>query len=130
MLLLQKWVHDGAGWISLDVKRQEQVIRRTKVDSVELVDRPETSQVARTGQDDFGQIFRRNTAFGSVREHGTMFVGFSAEQRYLAVMLESMAGLTTGVRDELTRSSRPVTGAYYFVPSLDDLAAFASTSVT
>jgi putative iron-dependent peroxidase len=129
VLLLQKWVHDGAAWTSLDVKRQEQVIGRTKVDSVELVDRPETSHVARTDQDDFGQIFRRNTAFGSVREHGTMFVGFSAEQRYLAVMLESMAGLTNGVRDELTLYSRPVTGAYYFVPSLDDLDAFASTSI-
>jgi len=43
-------------------------------------------------------------------------------------MLESMAGLTNGVRDELTRYSRPVTGAYYFVPSLDDLDAFASTT--
>jgi putative iron-dependent peroxidase len=89
--------------------------------------RPDASHVARTDQDDFGHIFRRNTAFGSVREHGTMFVGFSAEQRPLAVMLDSMAGLTNGVRDDLTRYSRPVTGAYYFVPSLDDLAVFAST---
>jgi putative iron-dependent peroxidase len=40
-----------------------------------------------------------------------------------------MAGLTNGVRDELTLYSRPVTGAYYFVPSLDDLDAFASTSI-
>jgi len=127
-LLLQKWVHDGAAWTSLDTKRQEQAIGRTKVDSVELVDRPETSHVARTDQDDFGHMFRRNTAFGSVREHGTMFVGFSAEQRNLAVMLESMAGLTNGLRDELTRYTRAVTGAYYFVPSLDDLEACASPS--
>ena len=121
VLLLQKWVHDGAAWTSLDTKRQEQTIGRTKVDSVELVDRPETSHVARTDQDDFGHMFRRNTAFGSVREHGTMFVGFSAEQRNLAVMLESMAGLTNGLRDELTRYTRAVTGAYYFVPSVESL---------
>jgi putative iron-dependent peroxidase len=57
-----------------------------------------------------------------------MFVGFSAEQRNLAVMLESMAGLTNGLRDELTRYTRAVTGAYYFVPSLDDLEACASPS--
>jgi porphyrinogen peroxidase len=31
-----------------------------------------------------------------------------------------------GTRDELTRYSRPLTGAYYFVPSLEDLASFAS----
>ena len=73
------------------------MIGRTKIDSAELTDRPDTSHVARTDQDDFGHIFRRNTAFGSVREHGTMFVGFSAEQRPLAVMLDSMAGLTNGV---------------------------------
>jgi putative iron-dependent peroxidase len=127
VLLLQKWLHDGAAWTALDIEDQERVIGRTKIDSTELTDRPDASHVARTDQDDFGHIFRRNTAFGSVREHGTMFVGFSAEQRPLAVMLDSMAGLTNGVRDDLTRYSRPVTGAYYFVPSLDDLAVFAST---
>ena len=53
-----------------------------------------------------------------------MFVGFCAEQRPLAAMLDSMAGIG-GTRDELTRYSRPLTGAYYFVPSVDDLAAAA-----
>jgi putative iron-dependent peroxidase len=32
-------------------------------------------------------------------------------------MLESMAGLESGARDALTRYTRPLTGAYYFVPS-------------
>jgi putative iron-dependent peroxidase len=35
----------------------------------------------------------------------------------LQTMLESMAGLATGTRDALTRYTRPLTGAYYFVPS-------------
>ena len=69
-------------------------------------------------------IFRRNTPYGSVREHGTMFVGFSAEQRFLSTMLQSMAGVD-GERDALTRYTQALTGAYYFVPSLEDLAAFA-----
>ena len=51
-----------------------------------------------------------------------MFVGFCAEQRPLAAMLESMAGLD-GPRDELTRYTRPLTGAYYVIPSTDALAA-------
>jgi putative iron-dependent peroxidase len=50
-----------------------------------------------------------------------MFVGFSADQRRLSTMLESMAGLHTGVRDALTRYTRPITGAYYFVPSTESL---------
>jgi hypothetical protein len=32
-------------------------------------------------------------------------------------MLASMAGVTTGTRDALTYFARPLTGAYYFVPS-------------
>jgi putative iron-dependent peroxidase len=126
VLLLQKWVHDSAAWTSLSTSEQEQVIGRTKRDSVELEDRPATSHVARTDQDEFGTIFRRNTPYGSVREHGTMFVGFSAEQRPLAAMLDSMAGVDGGARDELTRYARALTGGYYFVPSLDDLAVFGS----
>src|SRR6185312_9226083 len=36
-------------------------------------------------------------------------------------MLENMAGLTDGVRDELTVYTTPLTGAYYFVPSTQSL---------
>ena len=36
-------------------------------------------------------------------------------------MLESMLGLSDGVRDALTRYTQPLTGAYYFVPSTQDL---------
>jgi porphyrinogen peroxidase len=121
VLLLQKWSHDAVGWESLPVVRQEQVIGRAKLDSVELEDRPTESHVARTDQDQFGKIFRRNMPYGTVTEHGTMFVGFSAEQRRLASMLESMAGLTDGTRDGLTYFTTPLTGAYYFIPSTEAL---------
>ena len=121
ILLLQKWPHDTPAWESLAVEEQELVIGRRKLDSLELDDKPADSHVASTDQDDFGKIFRRNMPYGTVTDHGTMFVGFSAEQRPLEAMLESMAGLKTGARDALTRYSRPVTGAYYFVPSADAL---------
>ena len=125
VLLLQKWVHDAPAWSALSQDQQEQVMGRTKVGSIELDDKPETSHVARTDQEVFGQIFRRNTPYGSVTEHGTVFVGFSAEQAPLATMLESMAG-RTGIRDALTRYTTPLTGGYYFVPSADDILAFAT----
>jgi putative iron-dependent peroxidase len=59
--------------------------------------------------------------YGTATEHGTMFVGFCAEQRPLVEMLESMAGLKSGARDALTRYTNPLTGAYYFVPSTESL---------
>ena len=122
IVLLQKWRHETTEWESLQVARQEQIIGRTKDESVELDDKPAESHVARTDQDRFGKIFRRNMPYGTVTDHGTMFVGFSAEQRRLTAMLESMAGLTDGgVRDALTIYTRPLTGAYYFVPSTESL---------
>ena len=121
ILLLQKWSHDASAWESLPVAEQERVMGRTKPDSVELEDRPADSHVASTDQDTFGKIFRRNMPYGTVTDHGTMFVGFSAEQRPLAAMLESMAGLANGTRDALTFYTRPLSGAYYFVPSTERL---------
>jgi len=125
ILLLQKWAHDATAWESLPVAEQEAVIGRTKDASVELDDKPADSHVAKNDQDDFGKIFRRNMPYGTVTEHGTMFVGFCAEQRPLAAMLESMAGVTDGVRDALTRYTQPLTGAYYFVPSTESIRQLA-----
>jgi putative iron-dependent peroxidase len=126
ILLLQKWEHDAAAWEALPVASQEAVIGRRKADSVELDDKPADSHVASTDQDTFGHVFRRNMPYGTVTNHGTMFVGFCAEQRPLEAMLESMAGLTSGTRDALTRYMHPLTGAYYFVPSSDALRAISN----
>jgi len=125
ILLLQKWAHDVAAWESLSTTEQERAMGRTKDDSVELEDRPPNSHVARNDQEQFGKIFRRNMPYGTVTDHGTMFVGFCGEQRPLVAMLESMAGLADGVRDAITRYTRPLTGAFYFVPSTQDLSRFA-----
>jgi porphyrinogen peroxidase len=121
ILLLQKWVHDATAWEALPAHGQEAAIGRTKLDSDELDPKTPGSHVERTDQERFGDIFRRNMPYGTVTEHGTMFVGFSADQHRLAAMLESMAGLVDGTRDALTRFTRPLTGAYYFIPSLERL---------
>ena len=94
---------------------------RRKSDSEELDPKPDDSHVASTDQDEFGKIFRRNMPYGTVAEHGTMFVGFSVDQQRLVAMLERMAGITTGTPDALTAYTHPITGAYYVVPSSDAL---------
>jgi putative iron-dependent peroxidase len=121
ILLLQKWNHDVTAWEALSVDQQEQIMGRTKRDSIELENKPATSHVARTDQDTFGNIFRRNMPYGTIENHGTVFVGFSADQKPLARMLDSMAGLVNGTRDALTRYTQPLTGSYYFVPSVESL---------
>jgi putative iron-dependent peroxidase len=126
ILLLQKWEHDAHSWESISTADQEQVMGRRKADSVELEDKPDDSHVASTDQDRFGKIFRRNMPYGTVTDHGTMFVGFSATQRPLRAMLDSMAGVGGGARDALTRYTRPLSGAYYFVPSNESLRTRAA----
>lgn len=121
VLLLQKWKHNVAAWEAVPTDQQERIMGRTKRDSIELENKRSDSHVARTDQDEFGNIFRRNMPYGSVDDHGTMFVGFSADQKRLSRMLDSMAGLINGTRDALTRFTQPLTGSYYFVPSVESL---------
>lgn len=130
ILLLQQWEHDAAAWTGLALAQQEQVIGRRKIDSEELDPQPGTSHVASTDQDRFGKIFRRNIGYGSITQHGTIFVGFSRDRERLDAMLTSMAASGGGHRDRLTEFTHPVTGAYYFVPSSEALAAFGARPAT
>jgi Dyp-type peroxidase, C-terminal len=131
ILLLQRWVHDTADWEALPVEEQERVIGRTKGDSTELDPevRGPRSHFSRTDFEVDGEeqkIFRRNTPFGTVTEHGTVFVGFSREQRRLSAMLRRMAGSDDGVRDALTHSSHATSGAYYWIPPAESLLRHAT----
>jgi porphyrinogen peroxidase len=131
ILLFQQWRHDWPAWRALDDARQERIIGRTKPDSVELSEgaMPADSHVARTTLKEGGielPIFRRNVPYGDVLEHGTLVIGFAAEQRRLHDMLKQMAGADGGPRDALTRFSTPLTGAYYFCPSVNALAQFVT----
>ena len=126
ILLLQQWEHDALAWEALPVASQEAIIGRRKSDSQELDPRPPTSHVTRTDQERFGKIFRRNVAYGTMSQHGTIFVGFCGSQAPLVQMLESMVGTGAEPPDQLTSVARAVTGAYYVIPTADRLAAFGS----
>jgi len=132
VVLVQQWMHDVVAFEALSVDEQEKVIGRTKKTSTELDEevRGATSHVSRTVIEVGGveqHIFRRNTPFGTATSHGTMFIGFSCEQQRLARMLARMAGAEDGIRDALTRYTTAVSGAYYFVPSVEALRKFASS---
>ena len=114
VVLIQQWKHDGVAWNQLPDAEQEKVIGRTKPDSVEFGEdvMPVDSHVSRTKVHDASgaelDIFRRNVPYGTVSEHGTLFVGFSREQSRLTRMLSKMAGVEDGVRDALTRYTTPL----------------------
>jgi putative iron-dependent peroxidase len=131
VVLVQKWTHDAAAFDVLPVEVQEKIMGRTKDTSIELDEevRGPQSHVSRTVIEEDGEeqpIFRRNTPFGTATEHGTMFIGFSRDQHRLSRMLARMAGAEDGIRDALTLYTTAVSGAYYFVPSVESLRSFAS----
>lgn len=131
VLLFQKWPHRVEQWAKLSQDQQQQVIGRTRADSVELPEdeMPETSHVSRTVVEHDGEelaVLRRNTSYGELADHGTIFVGFSFDQWRLEEMLRRMAGAVDGPRDALTYFSDVVSGSWYVCPSVEGLLAIAA----
>lgn len=130
ILLFQKWKHSDS-WLTLTTEEQERAMGRTKTDSIEFSDdkMPTDAHVARAKDIVDGEerdIFRRNTPYGNIRDYGTVFIGFSAEQSRLDRMLRRMTGMEDGIRDAITRYTTPLTGAYYVVPSITALSQFST----
>jgi putative iron-dependent peroxidase len=134
-VVAMQWVHDLGAFQALAVEDQQAVIGRTKPDSVELDDKPPTAHISRVVIEETGpdgapaelEIFRRSAPWGSVTRHGLYFVAFSADPSRFDKMLARMFGTSAdGLHDRLTDFSRPVSGAYYFAPSLEALARLAS----
>jgi porphyrinogen peroxidase len=130
-VIAMRWVHDLAAFDRLTVEEQERVIGRTKQESIELSDRdkPTSAHIARVEVAAGGEeleIFRRSVPYGDVATHGLYFVAFSADPARYDVMLARMFGLADDdEHDRLTEFSRPVSGGYYFAPSLNVLNQLA-----
>lgn len=130
-VLAMRWVHDLGAFNRLAVEEQQRVIGRTKADSVELPEaaKPATAHIARVTIEAGGEelkILRRSVPYGTVEEHGLYFVAFSADPLRYERMLARMFGTAgDGAHDRLIDFSRPVSGAYYFAPSINALNELA-----
>jgi putative iron-dependent peroxidase len=123
-VITQRWVHDLAVLHSWKLDVQEAAIGRTKLDSIELDDKPDTAHISRVVIEEDGEeleIYRRSTPYGTVRELGLYFVAFSADRSRFDKMLARMFGTADGAHDRLLDFTKPVSGSYYFAPSLDAL---------
>jgi putative iron-dependent peroxidase len=132
-VIVQKYLHDLAGWNALSTETQERIIGRTKLSDIELDDsiKPTSAHNALTTIADDGKefkILRDNMAFGrpGQGEFGTYFIGYSRSPRITEQMLENMfVGRPPGNYDRLLDFSRAVTGTLFFVPSLTFLESIA-----
>ncbi|MEA2805017.1 MAG: porphyrinogen peroxidase [Rhodospirillaceae bacterium] len=134
--IVQKYLHDLAGWNAVPVEQQERIIGRTKLSGIELDDavKPTFAHNTLTTIEENGEelkIVRAGTPFGEVGkgEFGTYFIGYARSPRRIQQMLENMfVGKPPGNYDRLLDFSRAVTGTLFFVPSatfLEDEAAEA-----
>jgi porphyrinogen peroxidase len=130
-VIVQKYLHDLAGWNALPTEVQERIIGRTKLSDIELDDavKPTSAHNALTTIVEDGKeikILRENMVFGQAGkgEFGTYFIGYSRSPRTIEQMLQNMfVGRPPGDYDRLLDFSRAVTGNLFFVPSLSFLEA-------
>lgn len=120
---VQQWVHDLRNFSARPQSEQDHIIGRRKSDNEEIDDAPPSAHVKRTEQESFDPrafVVRRSMPFASSSDEGLMFVAFGKTFNAFEVQLRRMAGLEDGIADALFQFSRPVTGAYYWCPPVQD----------
>lgn len=134
-VVVQKYVHDMAGWAGLSTEAQEAIMGRTKIDNIEIDDdgAPQLSHKSLATIDDGAggelAILRDNMPFGrpGAGEFGTYFIGYTGRLWVIERMLQRMfVGAPIGAYDKLLDFSTAKTGTTFFVPTagmLEDLAA-------
>ena len=124
-VMVQRFIHDLDKWNQLDQTTQENIIGRTKNDSTQLNPVPIISHVAHSDIKDNGEdvkIVRHSLPYGM--PNGTKGLWFTAYCHYLRGLDEiekSIFGLRGMDPDMLMSYITPVTGGYYFVPSIEML---------
>ncbi|MGB8802777.1 MAG: Dyp-type peroxidase [Candidatus Acidiferrales bacterium] len=124
-VIVQKYLHDMAGWDALSTEQQERIIGRKKLSDIELdaAMKPTCSHSSLTTIEENGvevKILRDNMPFGrpTQGEFGTYFIGYSKSPSTIELMLQNMfIGRPPGNYDRLLDFSRAVTGNLFFVPA-------------
>jgi porphyrinogen peroxidase len=124
-VIVQKYLHDLAGWNTLSTEAQERIIGRSKLADIELDDAEKPAyahnalaKVVVDGKE--VKIIRDNMPFGRVaeKEFGTYFIGYARSPRTIEQMLDNMfIGQPPGNYDRLLDFSVARTGNLFFVPS-------------
>lgn len=123
--LVQRFIHNLPKWEKVSVPEQEMVIGRTKLDSTQLNPVPHNSHVGRTDVKENGKglkIVRQSMPYGSPgSDKGLWFTAYCHDLHNIIEIERSMFGERDKVTDRLLEFVTPVTGAFFFTPSLEQL---------
>ncbi|MGE8531516.1 MAG: Dyp-type peroxidase [Acinetobacter guillouiae] len=124
-IFAQRYVHELEKWKRLKVDAQENVIGRSKLESIEMDDehKPENAHIARVViEDNEGEeleILRHSLPYGDGQgEQGLFFIAYTKDLTRIDRMLVNMFGTQgDGIHDRLLHFVTPMDGAYFFAPS-------------
>jgi porphyrinogen peroxidase len=124
-IFAQRYVHELEKWKRLKVDAQENVIGRSKLESIEMDDehKPENAHIARVViEDNEGEeleILRHSLPYGDGQgEQGLFFIAYTKDLTRLDRMLVNMFGMQgDGIHDRLLHFVTPMDGAYFFAPN-------------
>ncbi len=131
---VQRYIHDLVSWEALAIEEQEKIIGRSKAENIEFSaeEKAPTAHIKRVNLKEDGQsleILRHSMPYGTVSEHGLLFVAYGADPTIFDKMLHEMIlADRAGHYDHLMSHSRAVTGTRFFVPPQDWLRQNAENS--
>ena len=124
-IFAQRYVHELEKWKRLKVDAQENMIGRSKLESIEMDDehKPENAHIARVViEDNEGEeleILRHSLPYGDGQgEQGLFFIAYTKDLTRIDRMLVNMFGTQgDGIHDRLLHFVTPIDGAYFFAPN-------------
>ncbi len=122
-LSLQHWEHDLAPFEARPQTERDNTIGRRQSDNEELENAPISAHVKRTAQEDFSPeafILRRSMPWSEAGKEGLVFAAFAHSLAPFEALLARMAGVEDGTLDALFSFTRPVSGANYWCPPVQD----------
>jgi putative iron-dependent peroxidase len=120
----QQWLHDFDALAALSASKVDNSIGRRLSDNVELEDVPESAHVKRTAQESFNPeafVLRRSMPWSIPElEGGLFFVAFGKSFDAFEAQLTRMIGAEDGIIDALFQFTRPIGGAYFWCPPMNN----------
>lgn len=123
LVAVQRWVHDFPHYGGMKPAECDDCIGRRRDSNEEFDEAPQYAHVKRTAQESFTPeafVVRRSMPWADRLDGGLMFVAFGHSTAAFEAQMRRMVGLEDGIVDGLFRFTRPVSGAYFWCPPMEN----------
>jgi putative iron-dependent peroxidase len=122
-VVVQQWVHDLDRFEAKSVQEQDNTIGRRRSNNDEIEDAPPSAHVKRATQENFNPaafVLRRSVPWVDGSRAGLVFVAFGSSFDAFETILRRMVGAEDGIVDALFTFTRPISGAFFWCPGMQD----------